>query len=101
MFCWEGRKDKWHGFSENVGGRTCEKKNQKIFNNKVAQGNILDEMKSGLENVGKFCKGETAMRRRERTVVSWNSALSSRSHLRKCDPGTSAPIYLFLALHFS
>lgn len=58
------RKDKWNGFSENVGDRICGK-TQKIFSNWVAQGNTLYKMKSCLEKAGKICRGHKAMERRE------------------------------------
>jgi len=96
------RKDTWHGFSERVGDRTCGK-SQKIFNNKVAQGNILYELKSSLENAGKIYRGEKAMRKREDMAVTCcgNSAWSSKSHFREGNSKGSAPIYVFLAQHFS
>lgn len=101
LFCWEGRTSGM-GSLKNVGDRVCGK-NQNIFNNKVAQGNILYEMKSCLENAGKFYRGEKAMRRREEMVVTCcrNSAWSSKSHFKEGNSRGSAPIYLFLALHFS
>lgn len=66
------RNNKWQGFSENAGDRTCEK-NQIIFNNKFCQENTLYEMKSCLGNEGKMCRGEMAMRRRDDCMCFRNS----------------------------
>lgn len=77
-------------------------KNQQIFNNKVAQGNILYEMKSCLENAQKIYRGEKGMRRREEMVVasSRNSAWSSKRHFKEVTQG-EVHLYTFFLLCIS